>query len=195
MNLSRLTTSVLCLLLSGFAARAEVIFKHKGEELVFLRGNVDFTLVHPLKILHGHIGDMSGVSKLEPGELLSGVFVSMTGDTGRISFDEPQGAKIQSWMGAPTPWKVESYTLVPKRREGDTDFVELVANWTIGPKKFVHNVPVSCQADEQTLRCRLSTVATFSGLGWDRPIMLFFPVADKFEVTGEFVFGEKGGAE
>lgn len=39
-------------------ASAEIFYSGKGKEWVFLRGNVDFTLVHPLKILHGHVGDM-----------------------------------------------------------------------------------------------------------------------------------------
>ncbi len=40
--------------------------------------------------------------------------------------------------------------------------------------------------------CNVGTTGSFKAMGWDRPMMMFFPVDDKFEVSGELTFGEKG---
>jgi len=185
---------ILGLLLLGLVrpASAEIVYGNQGREWTLLRANVDFTLIHPLKILHGHLGDIVGSVKVDPAAVAGGMFLAIHGNTGKISFDEPQGSRILNWAGNPMDWNLVVYTVIHRRHEGESDYFDLIGNWGVGGKKIVYNVPVRCQADEDVFHCNVGTTGSFKAMGWDRPMMMFFPVDDKFEVSGELTFGEKG---
>src|SRR5688572_20656192 len=135
----------LAILFAGLSARAETVNPGRGAWLPFLRGNLDFTIVHPLKVFHGHLTPKGGTAQVTLEKLKDGFHASLFGNIMEIGFDEPKGASLVTGSGQ---WSFQFYVAIHQESEKEGwEAFDLVGAWQIGSRRFVHNVPVRCLGD------------------------------------------------
>lgn len=191
---------ICTLLLIGLsdAGRAEVVFS-KGNGIVtwpFLRGQLDFTVRHPLRVFHGKIEKFSGSASLNPENLLAGIEINVEGNSNNATVEGNYGKKLLDGFGPATPWRFNSHSFIHRGTTADSQInLDLIMNFVYGGRVTIDKMPVICAIDAQAFRCRFEGGFRTSRIGFENPKIFFLPISDDFDAKGEFVFGDKEGGK
>ena len=171
-------------------ASAEVVFdglKPGFQELTLLRGSMDFTLVHPLKILHGHVEGLTAHVRLNPEDLKQGIHLVIRGKRNALSFDENDGTALVSKI-SPTDWSFDSRALF-LTLDGKFTF----AGW-FSSDKVSHplTLPTAlCEVEFMAMRCKFDDTYDVSKWGWNIPQLMMLPISPKISFRAGLEFGQK----
>lgn len=161
----------------------------------FLRGNIEFTLTHPLRIFHGRIEKMGGSVNLDPEDVNKGMQIQLQGNTRDAIYEDPHAKGIQAWIGTGTDWSIESHAFIARGGGDEGRRIEPIYNFTFGGKTVTDKFLATCSNDVQVLRCRFDTRIAAPRMGISVPKLMGIPSQSLVAVRGEVVFGEKEGPQ